>query len=361
MPEVFSIYNCGTSHNRQNLDETVADLARRTVGSENRDWMINDGPGSASHSVGASALALDRGLAAQAKTPGTRNPVSGLPQSSWFAGTRGVISGYGWEHNVDHTLAVLTATIDLPRTINMVGWSRGAITCFMIAHGLLQNPRTSGIEVSIFAFDPVPGPGNFDDPNKVTLPVNVKRYAAVVQQDERRRIFKPAPIDADQAPGIKTRFYYMPGGHSTAVFRTKSEVGLISTYLSHHFLQKHGTRLDNPIQLTARDLCELYAKIRIDIAEYQSMGGGFLQLLGRQRRAVQNRFQDTAYFINDHHAGQFRKTFPQIWAAFDSGVNAWNQPSFGNALKVLQATAPTTYLSLQKAGIILRRTLIEGF
>jgi hypothetical protein len=22
MPEIFSIYNCGTSHNRQNLDET---------------------------------------------------------------------------------------------------------------------------------------------------------------------------------------------------------------------------------------------------------------------------------------------------------------------------------------------------
>lgn len=31
MPEVFSIYNCGTSHNRQNLDETVADLARARI------------------------------------------------------------------------------------------------------------------------------------------------------------------------------------------------------------------------------------------------------------------------------------------------------------------------------------------
>jgi len=357
MPEVFSIYNCGTSHNRQNLDETVADLARRTVGAENRDWIINDGPGSAPHSVGGSASALDRGLAAQAKTPGTRDPFTGFPESSWFTGARdvitgnrGVISGYGWEHNVDHTMAVLKPTIDLPRTINMVGWSRGAITCFMIAHALLRNPQTSGIEVSIFAFDPVPGPGNFDDPDKVTLPANVKRYSAVVQQDERRKIFKPTLIDADHAPGIKTRFYYMPGGHSTAVFRTKSEVGLISAFLSHHFLQKHGTRLDNPIHLTSRDLCELYAKIRINIAEYHSLGGGFLQLLGRQRRTVQNRFQDTGYFINDHHASQFRKTFPQIWTALDGGAR--NQTSFGIALKALQANAPTTYLSLQKAGII---------
>jgi hypothetical protein len=352
VPEVFSIYNCGTSHNRQNLDETVADLARRTVGSENRDWMINDGPGSSSHSVGGSASALDRGLAAQAKTPGTRDPFSGLRQNSWFAGSRGVVSGYGWEHNVDHTMAVLSATIALPRTINMVGWSRGAITCFMIAHALLQNPKTSGIDVSIFVFDPVPGPGNFHDPDKVTLPVNVKNYAAVVQQDERRKIFKPVLIDADHASGMRQTFYYMPGGHSTAVFRAKSEVGLIAAYLSHHFLQKHGTRLDNPIRLTARDLCELYAKVRIDIHQYHSMGGGLLQLFGRQQRAVPNRFQDTGYFINDHHASQFRKTFPQIWTALGGGVTASNQPSFGNALKVLQANAPTTYLSLQKAGII---------
>ena len=60
-------------------------------------------------------------LRRKAKTPGTRDPFTGLPQSSWFAGTRGVIRGYGWDHNVDHTMAVLNATIDLPRTINMVG------------------------------------------------------------------------------------------------------------------------------------------------------------------------------------------------------------------------------------------------
>jgi hypothetical protein len=172
MPEVFTIYNCGTSHNRQNLDETVADLARRTIGAENRDWMINDGPGSFSHRAGAGASAAERGLAAQANAPGTRDPITGIKESSWFGTLRtvlgGIVSGDGWEHNVLHTMAVFEATLDLPRTINMVGWSRGAITCFMIAHALHANPRTSGIDVNIFAFDPVPGPGNFDDPDKVS-------------------------------------------------------------------------------------------------------------------------------------------------------------------------------------------------
>jgi hypothetical protein len=352
MPEVFTIYNCGTSHNRQNLDETVADTARRTAGSENRDWIINDGPGSSPHSVGKSATAAERGLAAQAKTPGTRDPIRGLEESSWFPVLRGVLSGYGWEHNVEHTLAVLNATIDLPRTINMVGWSRGAITCFMIAHALRENPRTSGIDVNIFALDPVPGPGNFDDPDKVTLPTNVNHYAAVIQQDERRKIFKPALIDADSAPGIKTRFYYMPGGHSTGVFRYKTEVALIATFLVHHFLQKHGTRLENPIVLSTRDLCELYSKVRIDMAQYQEMGAGLLQALGKQRRTIQNVFLETNYFINDHHANQFRKAFPQVWYAMDHGVNASSQPAFLNAIRILRNNAPTTYISMQKAGII---------
>jgi hypothetical protein len=352
MPAVFTIYNCGTSHNRQNLDETVADLARRTAGSENRDWMINDGPGSSSHAVANSDTAAARGLAAQAKTPGTRNPITGLKEDSWFAGTRGVVDGYGWEQNVAHTIAVMGATIDLPRTINMVGWSRGAITCFMIAHALANNARTSGIEVNIFAFDPVPGPGNFDDPNKVTLPANVRSYAAAVQEDERRKIFKPALIDASETPGFKTRFYYLPGGHSTGVFRTKTEVGLIGAFLAHRFLQKHGTVLQNPISLTSRDLCELYARVRMDLAEYQAKGGGVLATLGVQRRKVANRFLDTGYFINDHHANQFRKTFPQIWSALDRGVNDAAQPSFQSALKLLQNMAPTTFLSLQKTGIV---------
>jgi hypothetical protein len=144
----------------------------------------------------------------------------------------------------------------------------------------------------------------------------------------------------------------MPGGHSTGVFRRKNEIGLISTCLVHRFLQKHGTRLNNPIWLTTRDLCELYAKVRVDMAEYERSGGGYLLLLGKQRRTLPNRFQDTGYFINDHHASQFRKTFPQVWSALEHGVNAARQPAFESALEALKISAPTTYLSLEKVGIL---------
>src|SRR5579875_3288418 len=352
MPPVFTIYNCGTSHNRQNLDETVADLARRTVGAENRDWVITDGPGSYSHPAGASGTPAARGLAAQARTPGTVNPISGVKQTASFSVTRGVVDGYGWEQNVEHVMAVLGGTIDLQQTINMVGWSRGAITCFMMAHALRDNPRTSGIPVNIFAFDPVPGPGNFDDPNKVTLPSNVHAYAAIVQEDELRKIFRPALTGVDEAGGIRAKFYSMPGGHSTGVFRMKNEVGLIAAFLAHRFLQKHGTQINNPIMLTPRDLCELYAKIRMDMARFRSSGGGLLTALGKQRRVVANSFHDTVYFINDHHANQFRKTFPQIWSALDRGISDAGQPAFESALRLLRNSAPTTFQSLQQTGIL---------
>ncbi|MBV8672132.1 MAG: hypothetical protein JOZ33_01750, partial [Acidobacteriaceae bacterium] len=150
----------------------------------------------------------------------------------------------------------------------------------------------------------------------------------------------------------KTRFYYMPGGHSSGVFRTKTEVGLIAAFLVHRFLEKHGTRLNDPIRLSTRDLCELYGKVRLEMAEYQSAGGGILTALGTQRRTVSNAFQDTAYFINDHHAKQFRKMFPQIWSALDHGVNDAGRAAFQGALKLVENSAPTTFLSLQKTGVI---------
>jgi hypothetical protein len=92
--------------------------------------------------------------------------------------------------------------------------------------------------------------------------------------------------------------------------------------------------------------------VRIDLAQYQASGGGILRVLGTQRRAVRNAFKDTGYFINDHHASQFRKTFPQIWSALEQGVSSSAQSAFKSALRVLQSSAPTTFISLQKAGII---------
>jgi hypothetical protein len=88
------------------------------------------------------------------------------------------------------------------------------------------------------------------------------------------------------------------------------------------------------------------------MAKYERSGGGTLLLLGKQHRTLPNRFRDTAYFINEHNASQFRKTFPQVWSALQHSVDAARQPAFESALTALKMSAPTTYLSLEAVGII---------
>ncbi|MBV8879639.1 MAG: hypothetical protein JO332_06745, partial [Planctomycetaceae bacterium] len=195
MTRVFTVYNCGTGFNRDRVDELVANLASRTGGSENRDWMITDGPGSSRSSRG--------------RTPGTFDAKSGFATKgkvgSFFAKIRGVISGYGWEDNVLHAVEVIKAinagSHQPISFVNMAGWSRGAITCGMLAHALHNDAATKHIIVNIIALDPVPGPGNFG-PEQVTIPPNCLNYTGIFQEDEARKIMRPAvpdPLNDDES------------------------------------------------------------------------------------------------------------------------------------------------------------------
>ena len=342
MPRVFTVYNCGTNFSRDNKDETVANLADRTAGAENRDWMINAGPGSAS--------------SARSITPGTSrgdNPITKM-----VARIRGLLGGYGWEQNVEHTLEVINAinagSAQTISGVNLVGWSRGAITCFMIAHALQEQQATRTLPVNIFAFDPVPGPGNFDDPNKTTLPQNVVHYAAVLQEGESRFIMKPVALPLnEQGPGQTRVSYPMPGAHSAGVSRRKQDSGLVASFLAHEFLQRYGTVLTSAIQLTSRDICELYANMRLDlIASGKKSRGGVIRKLAASRKEIINEFRDTVYFINWHHADNFQATFPEVWRAMEVGVTRNNKASFDAGVAAMRSRAPTTYRSLVEAGIL---------
>lgn len=50
----------------------------------------------------------------------------------------------------------------IPTQVNLIGqvWSRGGITCHMLANAMLKI-LLKDIPVNIFAIDPVPGPLNF--------------------------------------------------------------------------------------------------------------------------------------------------------------------------------------------------------
>jgi hypothetical protein len=347
MSRVFTVYNCGTGFNRDRTQEVIANLASRTEGSENRDWMINDGPGSKPGSK-----------ATLARTPGLHDPKTGFKtKAPAFAQLKGITEGYGWDHNVEHAMAVIgaiqTGSTTPITTINMSGWSRGAITCHMLAHALAAHPQTQGIKVNIFAFDPVPGPNNFKL-EQISLPSNVHHYTAIVMEDEARKIMKPVTFvdSADEESGKKFRTIALPGAHNTAVITLNSEVGTIGAALAHKFLIKHGTRLRAPFLLNDVQYCELYAKVRLDMAKYRGMTGSKAQkkLLGVFKRSVRNDFHDTPYFVNGHHAKRFEKSFPVLWRMMGQG--APDQATVDREATLLRGRAPTTYQSLTALGII---------
>jgi hypothetical protein len=356
MTRVFTVYNCGTNFNRHRTDEVIANLATRTEGAENREWMITDGVGStASWNPFARMPILTQPLQTSHGWKQIDAPLT--------ARLKGIAEGYGWGENVDHALEVIqaiaagsnpdwTRSVTTPSAVNMAGWSRGAVTCHMLAHALAKHPFLKNIPVNIFAFDPVPGPGNFKL-EQVSLPSNVHSYTAVVMEDESRGILKPVIFDAgaDENTGKKYKMIPLPGEHQTAVFSVRSEVGTIGRALVEHFLTKHGTRLRTALNLTNVQYCELYAKVRIDLAKYRELTGSrFQHLLGTWVRNVPNRFRDTAYFINAHHAHKFARAFPRLWWMMNGG--AGSPDDVDRAAALVRGLAPTTFESLTHVGIL---------
>jgi hypothetical protein len=373
MPRVFTVYNCGTGFDRTHTDELIAHLATITVGAENRDWMINDGPGPARAKFDPKKATLqEAALHASAKVPGSHGAVrttqhghtaqlGGHRKGRWFLPKlQGVITGFGWEHNVDHAMDVIMAlrqgSTQPPEVINMAGWSRGAITCIMLAHALYAEPETRNLPVNIFAVDPVPGPGNRSDIDKTTLPPNVRRYLGIMAQHEARGLFKPTIIRNSSFPlfDIKDKVLTMPGVHNTGVMFLKTDVGLITASLAHHFLLKHGTQLQDPILLSSRDYCELYARVRMKFKKYSKMSFNMQRILGTHKRkelAFKVPGAATAdYFINEHHLKVFGELFPinRNWLL----GHPIHMAQVQREQAVMQRQAPTVYQSLEQLGVI---------
>lgn len=368
MPRVFTVYNCGTGFDRTHTEELIAKLATITQGAENRDWMINDGVGS--HKVKFNRLTATPEqirLHDMARLPGSRSTQKAIQQgftavngearhgTKFFPWIRGTVNGHGWEHNVDHAMDVITSQIMAsnvpPAVINMAGWSRGAITCIMLAHALYKEPSTRNLQVNIFAADPVAGPGNRVDIDKNTLPPNVHRYLGVMQQHEARGLFKPTSIKnfVDVTLDIKDKILPMPGVHNTGVITGKTDVGIITASLAHHFLMKHGTQLRNPVVLSSLQICELYACIRRKHKKYEKMSFNFQRILGTHKRtnhafSVSGAGTDD-YFINEHHIKHFRQTFPISCQRLHGMV--FNPKQAQDECARMSRQAPETYRSLE--------------
>ena len=201
------------------------------------------------------------------------------------SGVRGKVLGTGWNDNVyratwmlSHLIFERGQSID---TVNMVGWSRGGVTCLKIANKL--NEVFPDIKVNIFAADPVPG--LFDPRGQGTdtyqVPPNVKNYMATLALHDFRKTFRPTDREVlELLPGANPNMVFLPlpGTHSEVVIpptaekirkfpeRGKMRSAEISIRLAFKFLEKFGTPFQSGKPslvhgLSPADLTELYQEV----------------------------------------------------------------------------------------------------
>lgn len=347
---IFTIFFCGTgsthrdvSHRNYINGELISTLAKNHSGSEYIDYLILDGPGSGN-------LQEDQKWV----EPKHHHPIIGKA------------TGAGWKNNVEHAMAVLKAEPDpwlarngsiqdinvrrveqyrkqiIPTQVNLIGWSRGGVTCHMMANAMLADPQLAAISVNIFTVDPVPGGFTMiTHPSMRTqIGSNVKNYMGIYAADERSRLFSPLIPKTDE--GCHTNYLCLPGRHATLVGNAHldgassgqeklSAPGKIVRHLAEVFLTSHGTSLKNLLNYDNIQLLQLYDNMLAHAAAFTAIRKkSYTPLGGSTQRAVINAKNNSTaqlasvaelyyngldIFVNQHHESLFdelvKKTFCQ--------------------------------------------------
>ena len=339
MPSVFTLFCHGTSSHRSDRDkEIVTEFGKLASGQEYRDYLILDGPGA--RPKGSTPDAQNNPMAGTFD-PYTRDKTPKSPQELRDAGFtknvknpkfmdmskpwqwQGTAWGKGWDDNVIHAMATISELDPLPERINMIGWSRGAVTCTKAAF-LLQEVYPQ-IAVNIFAIDPVAGPYNKGLDDTSTIKENVRNYIAVLMMDERRKIMAPQDLSrVTISPKTNATFLPFPGVHDTAVkmHGSAQEVAQVVWSLAYRFLTHFGTRFAPPPSrwCEGREFCNLYGRMIARRTSYKANArkdpGSGAMLGTRDRQFVSSLDKyvvDADYFVNEHHRATFKRTYPNVY------------------------------------------------
>lgn len=340
MPNVFTIFCHGTASHRSRTDkEIVTEFGKLAMGQEYRDFLILDGPGSGS-GMDASENPLPGRF-----DPYTRNKVIKSKQVLKNAGfdgksiknpkfmnlkksnnLMGKLSGSGWDDNVIHAIATISELNPMPDRINMIGWSRGAVTCTKMAFKMQKiYPQ---IEFNIFAIDPVAGTGNRAKEDNKTIKENVRNYIAILMVGEQRKIMQPQDMDRVTISKMTNAIFLpFPGVHSTAVKHVaEGDTANVVWSLAYSFLTHFGTNFDKSLapRYSGSEICNLYGKMVT-----KNKGGNVPQKLKMQAVRIDKTRNfascmdkyviDADYFINEHHRETFIRTYPKVYAFLFEG------------------------------------------
>ena len=318
---VLTVYFCGTGSHRfddRNPNfwngELVATLAANDQGREFAHWVAIDGPGSGN----------------------MQNDDLFIENKAY--GLSGTLFGAGWEQNVAHALQVIKgrcswqreklteeqynllksagAPIEdvkkegswfwrhydygdrgvtqqelqegiiklhrkggpIPSQVNIVGWSRGGISCHMLANAMADDPELSQVPVNIFAIDPVPGINNLQ-PHRLHLRANVREYVGFYSRDERSKGF--ACVIPATHPDTRTHIYPLPGRHASLVGNASRdgasdgkhlpEPGLLVRHFAETCLTRWQVNLQKRLALSDKQVADCLNALDRDDARYKAM------------------------------------------------------------------------------------------
>ncbi|MCC8536853.1 hypothetical protein ACDH70_01075 [Xanthomonas axonopodis pv. poinsettiicola] len=237
--------------------------------------------------------------------------------------------GHGVQQNVESTvefIRMLNLNNQLPSTLNMLGWSRGAVTCIRIAWSLYQSqdPVLRKIPINIFAVDPVAGAGHSNETDATTLTPNVRNYMATLATGERRRFFKPIAghrLHVEDPHATCTWVLPVPGHHSDTA-KMNNNVGEIVFNLAYRFLHACGTQVPamRHYRLSNGEAWKKYEQIMVGQAKVHTtsllsrtaMGGiGY----SRGGEATAHAFGED-FFPNIHARLLFMDAYPMTYDAY---------------------------------------------
>jgi hypothetical protein len=302
--DVVTLYFCGSGNHRdKDFKFTIPAFFKNTKGDESRK-IIFDGPGGADIQNAEKVLKLvESGKSVSSKK------WNKTLSSQQKGGTVGGITGKGTQSNLIVALTWLWEQWYKQRfvDVNVVGFSRGGVSCIMLSHAMHEAGFTAlgNINVNIFTFDPVPGgkndfgakDGQFEQTGRIgtpnTLAPCVASYRSILMQNIKGRLKDAAfkcvvPTYEGAHPNRTDReLIPMPGRHSSAArFDQHSGEGKIGAHLCQTFLEAHGTEIGQPYSsLSKHQLIECYAETHGDWASKSQSK--------HRKRIVQNNFRDT--------------------------------------------------------------------
>ncbi|MCL9782402.1 hypothetical protein M9194_13290 [Vibrio sp. S4M6] len=165
-------------------------------------------------------------------------------------------------------------------TVNLIGWSRGGVSCFEFANYLFSDPKTRNLNVNIFACDPVPG-GTNQFKNFKNLNANVRQIVCLFAENEQSTGFRARMPTLHR--DTKSYVSFVPGRHATLVGNAHADGGKKGSLaakgpylLTRDFAQKAltgwGTRLRNINPLDQSEMTVIYNTILGNKQVYDKMG-----------------------------------------------------------------------------------------